>query len=371
MPHVNVKELTEGDEVEGFYAVREAALHLTTSGKPYIRLTLGDASGAISGNMWDGSRELFATFQAGDIIKIQAMVETYKGATQIKVLRLRKADPEEADPGLFVPVTPADTKLLRGELDALIASIADPHYQALLRVFFDDPAMRQKFCRAPAAKENHHAYLGGLLEHTVALARYADVFAQNSPARLNRDLLLCGTLLHDIGKTEELSIGAVIDYTDKGKLLGHLIIGSIMVEERAKAIPDLPEIKKFLVQHLILSHHGKFEYGSPVLPAIPEAMALHHIDNLDAKTMAARRIIEEDENGGGWTQRSWMLETRLYKDVPPGHPVNPVYGWDAPVADAPGVPAANDSAVEKPGDKPKKAEKPAKQTPEASVGSLF
>lgn len=313
MQHRNIREFSEGDLIEGYYAVREASLHMTTSGKPYIRLTLSDATGQISGNMWDGTKELFQTFRTGDIIKMQAVVETYKGAAQVKVSKLRYATPDEADPEVFLPVTPADRGALRQELAQILASFTDPDYAAIARLFFDDPQMLEAFCRAPAAKENHHAYIGGLLEHTVCLARYADLFARSSGDRLDRDLLLCGTLLHDIGKTEELSVGAVIEYTDKGKLLGHLIIGTMMLEERAKALPQLPAIKKQLVQHLILSHHGKFEYGSPVLPATPEALALHHIDNLDAKTIAARRIIDNDESPEGWTQRSWMLETRLFK----------------------------------------------------------
>lgn len=314
MPHINIASLSEGDTIESFYAVREAALHMTGTGKPYIRLSVADASGSITGNMWDAGKELFSTFSAGSVVKLQAQVETYRGAPQLKIFRLRAATLEEADPSAFVATTKADIAELRRQLAEAVASLRDPDYAQIARAFFDDPQILEKFCRSPAAKENHHAYIGGLLEHTVSLARYADLFAQTSPARLNRDLLLCGTLLHDIGKIEELSVGAVIDYTDKGSLLGHLIIGAMMVEERCKNMSELLEIKKELVQHLILSHHGKFEYGSPVLPKTPEALALHHIDNLDAKTVAARRLIDEDETQGGWTQRSWMLETKLYKD---------------------------------------------------------
>lgn len=359
MPHIDIASFSEGDNIEGFYAVREAALHMTSTGKPYIRLSVADASGVITGNMWDAGKELFSTFSAGSVVKLQAQVETYRGAPQLKIFRLRAAGPEEADPSAFVATTKADMTELRAQLAEAVASLRDPDYAAIARSFFDDPQVLAKFCRSPAAKENHHAYIGGLLEHTVSLARYADLFAQTSPARLNRDLLICGTLLHDIGKIEELSVGAVIDYTDKGSLLGHLIIGAMMVEERGKNMPGLPEIKKELVQHLILSHHGKFEYGSPVLPKTPEALALHHIDNLDAKTVAARRLIDEDDSQSGWTQRSWMLETKLYKDStgtsagveeemeiagsaakapkPEAQPAKkPGRGRDAPAAEAPG-----------------------------------
>lgn len=374
MQHKDIKDFCEGDSIEGFYAVREASLHMTTSGKPYIRLTVSDASGKIGGNMWDGSKELFRTFRTGDIVKLQAAVETYKGVAQLKVGRLRYAAADEADPEVFLPVTPADRTALRAELVTLLGSFIDQDYAAITRLFFDDPVVLERFCRAPAAKENHHAYIGGLLEHTVCLARYADLFARSSGDRLNRDLLLCGTLLHDIGKIEELSAGAVIEYTDKGKLLGHLVIGTMMLEERAKALPELPEIKKELVQHLILSHHGKFEYGSPVLPATPEALALHHIDNLDAKTIAARRIIDTDESPEGWTQRSWMLETRLYKNTPEAmDTVNG--GADAPSADAREVAdVARDSDIKQMRAKPTVEKVGAKSRPadnSGNVGSLF
>lgn len=311
--HKDIKSFSEGDQVEGYYAVREAALHMTASGKPYIRLTLSDATGNITGNMWDGDNELFKTFKSGDIIKIRAIVETYRGAPQIKVLKLRATTEDEVDYSDFIPTTPADINELKTELKSIIDSITDADYRAIIESFFNDAEIYEKFCRAPAAKGNHHAYLGGLLEHTVALCRYAVAFSASSPAKIDQSLLIAGTLLHDIGKIDELSVGAVIEYTDRGKLLGHLIIGSMMVEENAGILPDFPEEKKLLLQHMILSHHGKFEYGSPVLPAIPEALALHHIDNLDAKTIAASRLIEDDETENHWTPRSWMLETQLYK----------------------------------------------------------
>ncbi len=325
MSHIEISGLSEGEFVEDYYAVKEASLNMTSSGKPYIRLTLSDATGSISANMWDGSKELFSTFSAGSVVKVQALVETYRGALQLKVNRLRKAENDEADSADFLPSTTADINELKDELRRFLDSITDPDYSALLNAFFDDPEIYNKFCTSPAATGNHHAYIGGLLEHTVSLARYADVFCKNSPARLNRDLLLAGVFLHDIGKIEELEAGAVIRYTDRGGLLGHLIIGAMMVEQRAEALPNIDETKKMLLQHMILSHHGRYEYGSPVLPKIPEALALHHIDNLDAKTVAARRVIDEDETDDNWTARNWMFETKLFKT-----PASPnVTGQDA------------------------------------------
>lgn len=316
MSQPRVSDLQEGESLEGFYAVRDANLLTTASGKSYIRFQLGDASGDIQGNMWDAGAELFNSFAAGDVVKIRAMVETYRGSAQLKVTALRPAHDSEYDPGAFVAVTSADIGQLEDERAALIDSLADPDYTALLQAIFQDEEISARFRRTPAAKNNHHACIGGLLEHTVGLARLCDAFLTSTTTPMNRDLLLTGALLHDIGKIEELGVGTSIEYTDKGSLVGHLILGTLLVERVTNAMGDFPEVKKLLVMHMILSHHGRYEYGSPVLPAIPEALALHHIDNLDAKTVAARRLIDEDAgNDRTWTDRSWMLETRLFKGV--------------------------------------------------------
>lgn len=314
MENAKLAELREGMDVEGFYAVQEANLLTTAQGKTYIRMTLSDASGALTANMWDATPEIFSSFAAGGVVKVRAAVESYRGALQLKVGAIRPAHESEYDSSSFVPSTPADVAQLTEQLFAAVNSVADPDYAALLHAFFDDAELVDKFRRAPAAMKNHHAYLGGLLEHTMSLVRIADAFCAAVATPLNRDLLLAGTLLHDIGKIDELSAAATIEYTDSGRLIGHLAIGALMTAERAAALPDFPEEKKNLLIHMILSHHGKREYGSPVLPAIPEALALHHIDNLDAKTVAARRTIDEDPGEDRlWTDRSWMLETQLYK----------------------------------------------------------
>jgi 3'-5' exoribonuclease len=314
MPSPKIAELSEGASFEGFYAVKDANLMTTSQGKPYIRLVLSDASGSIQGNLWDASRDLFQSFAVGSVVKIRAGVEAYRGSPQLKLSALRLAHESEYDASSFVATTTADVEALKKELENIIQSLRDGDYQALLHSFFDEAEVLEKFARAPAAKENHHAYIGGLLEHTMSIVRIADAFCQTATVPLNRDLLLVGAVLHDIGKIEELEATTAIDYTDVGKLIGHLVIGAMMVSRRADMIEDFPVEKKYLVMHMILSHHGKREYGSPVLPAIPEALALNHIDNLDAKTVAACRIINDDaDNDRHWTERSWMLETQLYK----------------------------------------------------------
>ena len=306
-------ELRDGDEFEGFYVVRESSFQTAVNGKNYIRISLGDASAALMANMWDANRELFQLCPAGSIIKIQGVAETYKGKSQIRLVRFRPAHESEVDLDNFLPRTKQDTEALRAELLGMVDSLVDNDYKALAEAFFHDKAMLDAFSRAPAARDVHHAHLGGLIEHTMNIARMADAFAKN--ARVNRDLLLLGALLHDIGKTEELSAKFCIEYTNRGKLLGHLYIGAEMVANRAAALPNFPHEKRNLVQHLILSHHGRYEYGSPVLPKIPEAFALHHLDNLDAKVETANRLLDAiADPEQSWTDYARTLETQLYRE---------------------------------------------------------
>ncbi len=306
-------ELRDGDAFEGFYVVRDSSLQTAINGKSYIRMTMADASASMQANVWDANRDLFQLCPAGCIIKIMGIAESYKGKPQIKITRFRPAHESEVNLDSFLPRTTKDVEAMRAEVLTLADSINDKDYLALAGTFFHDRAMMDKFCRTPAAREVHHAYIGGLLEHTLNIARMAEAFSAG--ARVNRDLLLIGALLHDIGKTEELEAKFSIEYTNRGKLLGHLYIGAEMVAERAAALPNFPYDKRNLVQHLILSHHGRFEYGSPVLPKIPEAFALHHLDNLDAKVETANRLLDSIQDPEKqWTDYARSLETALYRE---------------------------------------------------------
>lgn len=308
-------DLREGDSFEGFYVVRESSLNTAVNGKHYIRMTLADASASVGANVWDANPELFQLCPPNSIVKVQGAGEVYRGRMQLRITRFRPAHESEVSIERFLPKTSKDADAMRKELLDLVDSIRDPDYKALAEAFFSDRKMLDDFTRAPAAREVHHAWIGGLLEHTLSLARLAECFA--GEGGVDRDLLLVGALLHDIGKTEELSVGLSIEYSDRGKLLGHLYIGSEMAAKRAAAIPGFPRIKLELVQHLILSHHGRHEYGSPVLPKIPEAFALHHIDNLDAKVVTANRLIDAiPDQEKNWTEFSRTLETALFRAGP-------------------------------------------------------
>lgn len=307
-------DLRDGDSFEGFYVVKETSFQTAVNGKNYIRMTIADASASLLANIWDANREIYNLCPAGCIVKILGVAENYKGKAQVRIGRCRPAHDSEVDVDQFLPRSGRDPDAMRAELLALVDSIADPDYRALAQAFFGDRKLLDAFARSPAARDLHHAFLGGLLEHTLNIARMAVAFAAN--ARVDGDLLLLGALLHDIGKIEELSARFTIDYTDRGKLLGHLYIGSEMTRIRADAIDGFPREKLYLVQHLILSHHGKYEYGSPVLPKIPEAFALHHLDNLDAKVETSNRLLDAlNDPEKTWTDYSRALETQLFRSA--------------------------------------------------------
>ncbi len=312
LPSPFLSDLRDGDEFEGFYVVRDSSFQTAVNGKNYIRMTIGDASGSLLANLWDANRDLFQLCPAGAAIKVQALTESYKGKPQAKIVRFRPAHDSEVDPDRFLPKSARDIGAMRDELLALVDSLADRDYKAMGEAFFRDPKLLDRFARTPAAREVHHAWLGGLIEHTLSVARLADGFAKS--ARVDRDLLVLGALLHDVGKVEELEAKFAIEYTDRGKLLGHLAIGAEMLADRAREIPNFPRAKLNLLQHLILSHHGKFEFGSPVLPKIPEAFALHHLDNLDAKVETANRLLDDmPDPEKHWTDYYRALETSLYR----------------------------------------------------------
>ncbi|MCL2000751.1 MAG: HD domain-containing protein [Planctomycetes bacterium] len=307
-----LSDLRDGDEFEGFYVVRESSFQIAVNGKNYIRMTLGDSSGSLVANLWDANREIFQLCPSDSAIKILGLAESYRGKTQVKIIRFRSAHESEIEPDRFIPKSSRNAEVMRDETLAFLDSLTDVDYKAMGEAFFRDSELMNRFIRSPAARDVHHAWLGGLAEHTLAVTRLAASFAET--ARVNRDLLVLGALLHDIGKTEELSAKLAIGYTDRGKLVGHLCIGVEMLTERAAGIPGFPSSKLRLLQHLILSHHGRLEFGSPVLPKIPEAFALHHLDNLDAKVETANRLIDEMPNPEKrWTDYNRALETALYR----------------------------------------------------------
>ncbi|HEX3941492.1 MAG TPA: OB-fold nucleic acid binding domain-containing protein [Acidobacteriaceae bacterium] len=280
----------ENQPVVSFFAVANKQLRSRKDGGQYLALTLCDRTGSIECRMWDnldGCEE----FERGDVVKVRGEVSRYNGNFQLTLSRLRRAAPEETDPADYVPRTRCDIDELWRELNRYVDSFSNPHLKTLLRAFLDDPAIAKALREAPAAKSLHHAWMGGLLEHIVSLLGICDLAASHY-REINRDLLLSGAVLHDIGKIEELSWGTSFDYTMRGQLLGHISLGFAMIEAKLTAIPGFPPELRLLVEHAVLSHHGKLEFGSPKLPMIPEAVLLHYLDDLDAKMQTMRSELE-------------------------------------------------------------------------------
>ncbi len=304
--------LQDGDNFDGFYVIKESSFQTAVNGKNYIRMSIADASATLMANIWDANRDLFNLCPAGSIAKIQGVVENYKGKTQVRVGRFRPAHDSEVNLEDFLPKTTRDVEAMRREFLAVLDTLKDRDYRTLAESFFLDAAIMNRFARSPAARDLHHSFLGGLLEHTLSVTRMAAAFA--ATAEVNRDLLVLGAMLHDIGKIEELTAKFSIEYTDRGKLLGHICIGSQMIGERAAGLDRFPEEKLWLVQHLVLSHHGRHEWGAPVLPKVPEAFALHHLDNLDAKVETSNMLLDGlTDPEKNWTDFSRALETQLYR----------------------------------------------------------
>jgi 3'-5' exoribonuclease len=300
MKEIYVADLArfENQAVVAFFAVTSKQLRSRKDGGQYMAVTLGDRTGQIESRMWENFAEAAAAFEEGDVVKVRAEVCRYNGRLQLNLEKLRRATTEEFELADYVPHTRKDVGELWSALVRSVDSFTDPWLQALVRSFIDDPAFAAAFREAPAAKSLHHAWLGGLLEHVVSLLGICDQAAHHYP-EINRDLLLTGVILHDVGKLEELRWGMNFEYTLEGHLVGHIAMGIAMIEKKLPALPGFPPELRLLVEHMVLSHHGKLEFGSPKVPMIPEAVVLHYLDDLDAKMDTMRSGFERHQAQGG------------------------------------------------------------------------
>ncbi len=285
----------ENREITGFFAVAAKQVRSGRDGGRYFALTFGDRTGQIDARMWEIAEA--GEFEPGDVVKVRGQVCRYNEKLQIKVDKIREALPNEYELGDFVPQTERNIDEMWAELQGWVASFRDPDLKALLEAFLQDAELMQALRQAPAAKGMHHAWIGGLLEHVLSLMALCESAAQHYPS-VNRDLLLAGVALHDIGKLRELAWGTSFEYTLEGQMLGHITIGIRMIEEKIAMIPNFPAAKRLLVEHLVLSHHGKYEFGSPKLPMTPEAIMLHYLDDLDAKMQTVRSEFARSEANG-------------------------------------------------------------------------
>jgi 3'-5' exoribonuclease len=277
------------------------------TGEPYLALTLGDRSGQLEAKMWDNVEEVLNIFEQDDFLKIKGLVNKYKNRFQLTIHKLRKLGESEIEFADYLPKTTRNIDELWQTLTDFVGTFQNPNLRALVQAFMSDPEIAAAYRNAPAAKTLHHAYIGGLLDHVVSLFRSCDLVCRNYPS-VNRDLLLTGVFLHDIGKIHELTYNRSFSYTTRGQLLGHMIIELEMLQAKLALFPDFPDPLKILLEHLIISHHGEYEFGSPKLPMFPEALLLHYMDDLDSKMEAMRAHFErEADMESPWTSYNASL----------------------------------------------------------------
>ena len=307
-----IESLREGERINEIYLCKAKQSALTKAGKPYDNLILQDKTGTLDAKIWEPGSVGIDEFDALDYIAVMGDITSFQGNLQLNVKRVRKASEGEYEPKDYLPVSTRDVEEMYAELKGLIASVKQPYLKKLLESFFvEDKEFEKRFKFHSAAKTVHHVFVGGLLEHTLSVAKHCDYFA-SVYSILNRDLLVSAAIFHDIGKLEELSTFPENDYTDAGQLLGHIMIGAEMVGERIRTIPGFPVGLANELKHCILAHHGELEYGSPKKPALAEALALSFADNIDAKMETIREIFANvPENNVEWQGYNRLLESNI------------------------------------------------------------
>jgi len=298
MARCNIIEMKVGDKIEDFYLVKSKRNKTTRTNKSFLDLDLADGTGSINAKVWDDAERASELFQRGDVIKIRANVEEFQGKRQLKITLIRPvSNADDVDMADLVKTSPHDLAEMIDWIKDTAETIEDANLKALLMAFTDDNEFMEEFKNAAAARNIHHVYTGGLLEHTVKVTKTALFAAEELyPGEVDRDLLIVGSILHDVGKVKELSPPPEVGYTTEGYLLGHIVIGSRLIREKAATLEDFPEDILMQVEHLVVGHHGEKEWGSPAVPMTPEAMIIHQADNLDAKTQIALTAIAECPN---------------------------------------------------------------------------
>jgi len=307
-----VSDLGTEQTITTFFLVHEKEIRNTRDGKAYLRLELGDRSGTIEARMWDQFEAIAKDVGRDDFVKVNARVEIYRNKPQLSLQQLRRAKPEEVDLADFLPHTKEDVGKLWAQLLEYANSIDNPWLNKLVNGIINDPATAARYKRAPAAKVMHHAYLGGLLEHVIGLCGLAKQVAAHYP-ELNADLLLTVAILHDVGKLDELCYDRAIGYTTEGQLLGHIVMELETVSKAMDSIEGFPPNLKAVVQHLLISHHGQYEFGSPKLPMIREAMVFHYLDDMDSKMAAVRAALVTESGDDEWSAYSAALGRKFLK----------------------------------------------------------
>lgn len=304
----------EGSEITDLFAISEKSVRKSRAGKFFIRVMCLDRTGRVTGFIWDNVPKFQDTFSVGDIVKIKALVTTFENNVQLSISNIRKAEDNEYQLSDFAPTTTKDTNKLIERLFGFIDSVKNEYLSKLLHLFFDDKELLEKFSKSPAAKNWHHNLVGGLLHHSVTVASICDAVSTLYDG-IDKDLLITCAILHDIGKTKEYTLAPFIDFTDEGRLIGHIVIGNKMVVDKCEKINNFPKNLLMKIQHMLLSHHGERENGAAVPPKTREALILHYSDNLDAHVTGASELIEKaaDEKSS-WTDYHFLTNREYYTE---------------------------------------------------------
>ncbi|HQR43550.1 MAG TPA: HD domain-containing protein [Gemmatales bacterium] len=322
-----IRQFTDGDSFDEIFLATDKQVKTNRQGQPFLQLELRDRSGALVGRLWNAPESLSRQINPGDFVKAKGKVQLFQGALQIILNDVQPVRGEKFDMTDFLPHTEQDIAKLQEKLKGMLFKATDLHLRALAQAFFMDEKLIREFCKAPAGVRQHHAYLGGLLEHVVTMMDAAERLMPVYP-NINRDLVLMGIFLHDIGKVRELRYDSAFNYTDEGELVGHIVMGVEMLNEKLAQAEQLteepmPNELKYRLKHIIVAHHGQLDYGSPKLPMTPEAVFIYYLDNLDARTHAFVRDIKEDKNTlSSWTSFNPNINRKLYK----GEPADPMAG---------------------------------------------
>jgi 3'-5' exoribonuclease len=311
MTETLIEQLKPGQTVDTIFALRSKKLLSLSNGNGiYLAVVLGDKTGQLEGRVWESVYEIDQACRVGDIVKVQGQITEYKGDAQIQISFMSACQDCAADPGRFIPLSTLKLNTAKEKLFLLIGSLENQRLKSLLSLIFSDEDFLQSILTAPAAKRNHHAVIGGLLEHSLGIADAAGQIASVYP-KIDRDLLVAGALLHDIGKVEEYSYGNDIDFTDEGRLLGHIVLGARLLEKYISRLPDFPYDLRLKLLHMIISHHGQYEWQSPKRPKFLEAAVLHHLDMIDAEADMFSFAVESRENRDNhWT--GWIKGLNRY-----------------------------------------------------------
>ncbi len=316
-----INAIKPGDLVEDVFALQEKTLGRKKDGNPFLNVTLADRTGLLRGVVWDNADEVALAMAAAEFVRIRGNASEYQGRPQVVIQSMEIFPAAEATAGDFIPSTPRNIDAMFDRLVKIADGIGNPHLKQLLSAFWGDAGFVERLKTAPAAKRMHHAYLGGLLEHTLSMTILVDRLAGHYSG-LDMDLLLTGVILHDIGKIREFEYRYKIDYSDEGRLLTHIVIGCQMIEEKIRAIDGFPPNLSVMLKHLIVSHHGSREFGSPEPPKTIEAVLLNHIDDMDAKVNGIREFMAAHDPSAAWTPYHNLLGRHFYRGKPQEEPEN-------------------------------------------------